>query len=517
MPVFVGCDLGTMGTKAGVVDEDGTILADAFEEVPLRYPRPGCVKQNLAHIEASGHRTVRLALQRSGRQDVQGVAFSGQMSGIGSIDSSFEPATYYDSWLDTRCEPYIRRMTEDAERVTAVSGCPPTYSHGPKILWWQHERPEDFRRILRFVTPSAYVAGRLVGLPAERAYIDRTYLHFTNLADNAASAWSEELIEAFGVDVDKLPRIVDPLDIVGTVTAQGSADTGLPAGTPVAAGAGDTAASVLGGAVVEPGQGLDVAGTASVLAFCLGRFAPDPRRRLLMASQSVIPGQWIALAFVNGGGLALRWFRDTVAAELAGRPDAYETLDREAAAVDPGSGGLLWCPHLQGRVLPPSPHVRGGWVGLTSGHGRAHMYRALLEGIAYEYALWADSVRDAAAGASLREVLALSGGARSRVWNAIKADVLGIAWVPLARQEAGVLGDALVAAAATGHADDVADTARAWQRTGERVDPDHERHARYQPYLTAYRLLSGHLDEIFEELGRASSGYPSDQARARTL
>ena len=179
MPVFVGCDLGTMGTKAAVVDAEGRLLGDAFEEVPLRSPRPGWVEQDLEEIEASAHRTIRAALAASERAgDVAGVAFSGQMSGIGAVDERFRPATRFDSWLDTRCDPYIAAMNEHAARVIELSGCPPTYSHGPKILWWRQERPQDYRRIARFVVPGAFVAGRLCNLAAGEVFIDRTYLHF---------------------------------------------------------------------------------------------------------------------------------------------------------------------------------------------------------------------------------------------------------------------------------------------------------------------------------------------------
>ena len=210
MPVFVGCDLGTMGTKAAVVDEEGRILGDAFEEVELRYPGPGRVEQDFEEIESSAHRTIKQALHASGRaKDVACVAFSGQMSGIGGIDRRFRPATHFDSWLDTRCEPYIVQMSQHADRVTELSGCPPTYSHGPKILWWQRERPDDFARIARFVVPGAYVAGRLCGLGSDEAYIDRTYVHFSNLSDTARSEWSAELLEAFGLDGRVLPRIFD--------------------------------------------------------------------------------------------------------------------------------------------------------------------------------------------------------------------------------------------------------------------------------------------------------------------
>jgi xylulokinase len=493
MPVFVGCDLGTMGTKAAVVDEEGTIVGDHFEEVPLRSPAPGRVEQDLGEIEASGHRAIRAALERSGRAaDVAGVAFSGQMSGIGSIDDRFEPATHFDSWLDTRCEPQIVRMQEAADLVTRLAGCPPTYSHGPKILWWRDERAEDFARIERFVVPGAFVAARLCGLAPDEAFVDRTYVHFSNLSDTEASQWSPELLDTFGVDDSKLPRIVGPLDVVGEVSGAGAERSGLPAGTPVAAGAGDQAAASLGAAVVDPGQAFDSAGTASVFAMCVAEFSPDLGSKTLLASHSVVDGVYIALAFINGGGLALRWFRDELAPELSGDADAYATLDDWAEATEPGAGGLLWYPHIQGGVLPPNPHARGAWVGITSAHSRGHLFRAILEGIAFEYALWAE-----VAPVELGEARALGGGARSKLWNGIKADVLGIDWVPMGRQECGVLGDALIAAAAAGHVADIAETARAWQETGEPVRADPERHRAYRRLGAAYRELGARLQPVF--------------------
>lgn len=504
MALFVGCDLGTLGTKAAVVDENGTILGECFEEVTLRYPKPGMVEQDFADIESSARRTIRAALERSGRAgEVAGVAFSGQMAGVGGIASDHSPATHYDSWLDTRCEPYIERMAEAAGRITELSGCPPTYSHGPKIMWWQQEAPDRFEDIARFVVPGAYVAGRLCGLNGDEAYIDRTYLHFSNLADTEHQRWSEELIASFSIDADVLPRIVDPLDVIGEVTPEAAEETGLAPGTPVAAGAGDQTAASLGAAVVRPGQAFDSAGTASVFAMCIDSFAPDVEHRTLMATHSVIRGTYIALAFINGGGLALRWFRDEVMPELRADPEGYARLDELAAEVEPGSGGLLWFPHTHGRVLPPQPRARGSFVGLTSGHTRSHMFRAVLEGIAFEYAEWARLATEVSGGVEFTEARALGGGAASRLWNGIKASVLGISWVPTIRQECGVLGDALIAAAATGHVDDLAATAESWQHTGEPIAPDPEAHERYRGFLAAYRELGERLAPVFERLGAA--------------
>jgi xylulokinase len=501
MPLFVGCDLGTLGTKVAVVDSAGTIVASAFEEVALRYPKPGWVEQDFDDIEASAHRTIRAALAQTRRVDeVAGVAFSGQMAGVGAIDAGYRPATHYDSWLDTRCEPYIAEMSRHAERITELSGCPPTYSHGPKILWWQREHPQRFRDIERFVVPGAYVAGRLCALNAREAFIDRTYLHFSNLAETEHVRWSQELVEAFGIDEGVLPRIVDPLDIVGEVTRRGAEATGLPPGTPVAAGAGDQAAASLGAAVVRPGQAFDSAGTASVFAMCASSFAPDVSHQTLMATHSVVRDTYITLAFINGGGLALRWFRDELAPEWRDQADAYRRLDELAESVEAGSGRLLWYPHVHGRVLPPQPKARGSWVGLTSAHTRGHLFRSLLEGIAYEYAEWARLASEAAGGAALAHARVLGGGAGSRLWNRIKADVLGIEWVPTLRQECGVLGDALIAAAATGHVRDLAATAEAWQETGDSIRPDAGAHAVYQEMLSAYRELGDQLAPVFENL-----------------
>jgi xylulokinase len=501
--VFVGCDLGTMGTKAAVVDADGRILGRSFEEVALRSPRPGWVEQDLTEIEGSAHRTIRAALAEAGRPErVGGVAFSGQMSGIGSVDAALRPATRFDSWLDMRCEPYIDALAPYAERITLLSGCPPTYSHGPKIAWWMHESPSDFGRIARFVVPGAFVAGRLCGLAVEDLFIDRTYLHFTNLSDTAAGTWSDELLDVVGVPARVLPRIVDPLDIVGEVSEAGAASTGIPAGTPVAAGAGDQAAASLGAAVVDPGQVFDSAGTASVFALCTDRFAPDAASRTFMATHSVIPGRFLAVAFLNGGGLALRWFRDEVARLDGGDEDAYARLDALAAEIEPGCGGLLWFPHFQGRVLPPLPSARGGWLGLTSGHTIGHLFRAQLEGIAFQYAEWAQRITELG-GTKPTEARALGGGARSSLWNQIKADVLGIDWVAVSRPESGVLGDALIAAAATGHVDDLPGVAADWQATRAPFRPDSARHRRYQEALAAYREMERHLVPIF---GRVVGG-----------
>jgi xylulokinase len=372
---LIGVDLGTMGTKAAIFDTDGQLLASAYEESKLYYPQPGCVEQDPEDFYGSSVRSIRHCVESSGIDptDVAAIAFDGQMSGIGTVDKGWGTPTVYDSWLDTRCKSAIEQMRPIEETIIRRTGGPPTYSHGPKILWWMRERPEVFREIHKFVVPGGYVAGRMAGLKGDDAFIDYTYIHFSCLSNTVEATWDEGLCREFGIPMEKLPRIVPPWEVIGKLTPAAAEDCGLKAGTPIAAGAGDQAAGMLGAAMVEPGLVFDVAGTASVFAICVDRFVPDVAHKTLFTARLVPEDLWYALAYINGGGLNLRWFRDELAIEIKEEAKAkgeneYILLDRLAAEVPPGSDGLLFLPHLQGRVCPSDADVRGLWMGFTWAH-----------------------------------------------------------------------------------------------------------------------------------------------------
>ena len=263
----IGVDLGTTATKAALYQADGTLVAEALAEVPLYYPQPDCVEQDNDDFYRSAAYTVRQCMQNSGiaPSEVAAIALNSQMAGIGTIDENFHPATRFDSWLDMRCQPYIEELEHHhSDLIIRLTGCPPTCDHGPKMMRWKEEQPERYRQIAKFVTPVGYVAGRMAGLKADQAFIDYTFIHFSTLCDAQKGTWSPELCSLLGIDPDKLPRIVAPWDIIGEVTADVAREFGLAAGTPIAAGAGDSAAGALGAGMVRPGTLLDIAGTAAV-------------------------------------------------------------------------------------------------------------------------------------------------------------------------------------------------------------------------------------------------------------
>ncbi len=236
-------------------------------------------------------------------------------------------------------------------------------------------------------------------MKGEDAFIDYTFIHFSGLSDAKNGCWSDELCTLFGVDQGKLPRIVEPWRIVGEVTGTVAVDFGLVQGTIVAAGCGDTAASALGGGIVRPGMLFDVAGTASVLAGCTDTYMADVKNRALLTMRSVIPGLWNPLAYIGGGGIALRWYRDEFFNMLRGKrqgasSDLYDELSRQATAIKPGSDGLFFSPHLGGRICPTTPEMRGAWLGFSWGHTQAHFARSVLESVAYEYAYYLGILRE---------------------------------------------------------------------------------------------------------------------------
>jgi len=290
---------------------------------------------------------------------------------------------------------------------------------------------------------------------------------------------------------------------VGELTDRSARDFGLAPGTLVAAGCGDTAAGALGAGIVRPGMLFDTAGTASVLAASTTAFTPDVRRRTLLSMRSVIPGLWNPLAYIAGGGLALRWFRDQF---FAPNPDMvspssdrlYALLDEAAAAVPPGAQGLFFSPHLGGRICPAAPEMRGAWLGFSWGHTQAHFYRAILESVAFEYAFYLKTLQELAPGLDLLEARVVGGGAASDLWNSIKASVLGVPYQRLARSEFATWGAALVAGKAAGVYSDLAEAAdRGTQPLGDPIHPDPTIQRIYQPLAERYSRILQQIEPVF--------------------
>jgi xylulokinase len=501
----LGIDVGTSVVKASVVTLDGRMHATAGRPVALRQSGSGRVEQDLDDLYAAAAEAARACLSGSAfaPERIGAMAVAGQMAGVGIVDAKHRPLAPYDSWLDTRCGPVADELSESlGGRITATAGCAPTISIGPKMLWWRRYHPHVCAEAAAFVTAAGYVAGRAAGLPGGKAFIDPSYLHFTSVADVGRGTWDEDLGRDVGVDPDLLPTIVEGTSIVGELSAGTASDFGLRAGTPIAAGCGDTAASALGSGVSAAAQAFDIAGTAAVFGICLPTFAPDTEYGTLMTMRAALPGRWYSLAYVGGAGQLIEWICREIFGHAVLEDAAYTDVGAAAAEVAPGSDGLVLSPHFSGRVAPVAPALRGAVIGLSPLHRRSHLARATLESIAFEYRRYADVAQALVPGSSIDEVVGTGGGSRSQVWNQIKADVLESPYRPVAGIESGTRGAALVAIAALGHDVPPLDPST----SGPAATPDTANRAAYRAAYARYHRWSDRLVD-----GHRSEAVPSDR------
>lgn len=494
---LIGVDIGTQGTKAVLFDTGMRVIASAFEASRLFRPRPGTVWQEADDLYGAAARTIaELMTHTANPAAVLAVGVDSQMAGIMGVGADGEAVTCYDSWLDTRCGGYMEEMrARCGKRVIEITGGPVTYTHGPKILWWKGEHPDIYRKISKFVLPHGYVVGKMTGLSGAEAYFDYTGLQYSGFGDNRNKEWSGELLEAFGVDPDKMARIVSPFSIAGHVTPDFAKLSGLAPGTPVAAGAGDTAASVFGSGMFGGDFLLDCAGTASVLCGAADSYAPDTAYETMTMMRAPIDNLWYPLAYINGGGLCVRWLRD----ELTGKPHAsYETLEAEAQSLEPGSRGLLFVPHFAGRVLPADPSMRGAFIGLDGKHTRAHLFRAVMEGIAYEYGYYLSVLKKLYPKNRFTRMRAVGGGAKSELFLRIKADILGVDVSAFDTGDTAPIGSAVIAGVAAGVFSDYRTPVAGAMRERMTLAWDRARHELYRPYQSTYGETLTALSAVYQ-------------------
>ena len=397
-------------------------------------------------------------------------------------------------WCDVRTDRQCRELTEKigAERLIQLT-CNPALANFTltKFLWVRENEPEQWKRVRSLMLPKDYVRFRLTG---DRA-IDMADASGTLMLDVANRRWSKEMLAATGIDQELLPALYESPDVCGRISTAGGAATGLKAGTPVVAGAGDQAAGATGMGIVTPGAVSATIGTSGVVFAATDRPALDPKGRLHTFCHA-IPGRWHVMGVTQAAGLSLRWFRDQFGAGKDDGRDPYEWLTEEATAVEAGSKGLLWTPYLMGERTPHlDPDARGALVGLTASHTRAHVIRAILEGVAF-------SLRDSFTifdemGVPVNSIRLGGGGARSRLWRQIQADVYGKEVEIVEAEEGAAYGAAILAGVGAGMWNTVDEACSAVVRVAARVKPANDAVATLNRNYHSYRKVYSATRSIF--------------------
>lgn len=444
--LFIGIDIGTQGTKAVLCNEAGTVINEAFCESKLIRPDINTVYEEPSDILNASVYVIKQLTESAGERskNIRAIGIDAQMAGIMGIDKNYNTVIPFDSWLDTKCAKYTEILKKEAgQAAIEKSGGQFMHAHAPKILWWKNEQPEKYNEVYKFIQPNSYVAGVFCDLSADDAYMDYTFLHFNLFSDNRNCCFNEELLKYFDVDPLKMPKIVSPQQVVGTVSERFAKLLGLPKNVKVIAGCGDTAASSLGAGITRKGLAYDVAGTASVFACCTDRFVPDVINHTLLFSRSVCDGLYLPLSYISGGGLCLKWL-----SEISGKD--LKTLD-SLVSVNENKEIPMFIPHFAGRTFPLDDNVSGAFIGLKHQISVADLHRAVMEAIAYEYKIYCNILCSTGCMDMETTVIGVGGGAKSRVFSQIKADVLGLNYVVPQKVDSAPVAVAILAAYSTGY------------------------------------------------------------------
>lgn len=502
---LLGIDIGTSGTKTVLFDENGHALAQYTGEYPLYQPHNGWAEQDPEdwwHATVDGIRAV-LATVPAAAQDGIAVGLSGQMHGLVMLDRDGAVLRRSIIWCDQRTGDEVEQMKQvvGEKRLIEISANPAmTGFTAAKILWVQNHEPDIYARCAHILLPKDYVRYRLTGEFATEVS-DASGMQ---LMDVGGRCWSAELLSAFGIDRGMLGMMYESPGITGTVHQLAAEATGLPVGTPVAAGAGDNPAAAIGTGIVCQGSAFNTIGSSAVIYAVSDELRLDLQGRVHSLCASV-PGKWTVMSCTQGAGLSLKWLRDTCCAaeiEQAHREqvDPYRIMDTLAAEVPVGADKLLFLPYLMGERSPhPDPLCRGTFVGLSARHGRGALIRAVMEGVAYSQRECLDVFREM--GVPVKTMTVCGGGGRSLLWRQMLADVYGCPVTTLQVDEGGALGAALLAGVGVGAYATVEQACETVVRYKEPQYPSPDS-AAYEPYYDLYKQLYPCLKASFEKLAQ---------------
>lgn len=497
--VFLGIDLGTSSVKVLATDSRNRLLGEATREYPVDYPREKWAQQDPEHwwqgtVEAIRELVHRLDIPKDG---VRAIGFSGQMHGLVALDGDGRVLTPSILWCDQRTQAECDAITAhfgpeglgEATGNKALTGFT-----APKILWVRRNLPEVFAKMAHILLPKDYLRLRLTGVYAT----DVSDASGMLLLDVKNRCWSEEMLRFLGITEAQLPELYESYAVTGVVSQAALEALGLEGEILVAGGAGDQAAGAVGTGTVEDGVVSVTLGTSGVVFAAHERFAMDGEQRLHAFCHA--NGKYHSMGVMLSAASSLNWWAESVHPAVG-----FETLLEEASHAPAGSGRVFFLPYLMGERTPyADPDATGTFAGLTMGTSRGEMTRAVLEGVAFGLLDSLNILREL--DIPIREIRVIGGGARSRLWRQILADVFGQPVQEINTHQGGALGAAILAAVAAGHFREVAEGCRALVSVTDTVMPDPAASARYQALYPLYRSLYADLSAWYARRAALGEG-----------
>jgi xylulokinase len=493
--LLLAIDVGTGSARAALVTETGKIVAFAAKEYDQIVPHFGWSQQRPRTWWEGVVFSIRSVLGEvaHGADRIAGIAACGQMHATVLIDGAGELALEeVPLWNDKRTRELVNRFLQenDTEALLPITANPPTVAWPAfKLAWIKQNESEAYESARTFLTPKDYINFKLTG----ECRTDYCEASCSYMFDFQSRTWSSRILELLGLDPDKLPSLSFAYELLGEVTKEAAEITGLRAGTPVAVGAGDFPMALLGSGVTRSGMGCDITGTSTLIVWLAEQPALDP----IISNLQCVFGGWAAFTIVDAGGDAMRWARSV----FHHRSCTYDEIVSLAESAPAGSEGLLFLPYLNGERLARKANSRAQLFGLTSGHSAAHLYRAVMEGVAFASKRNIELMKSR--GSRFDRMIVAGGGAKSRLWLEIKASIYNCPILIPSEPECGVLGCAIIAGFAAGLFSNLEAVSSRQIRYDREIVPNPSWSERYEKMRSLFNSLYESSEQFWDRLGTA--------------
>lgn len=490
---ILSIDIGTTGGRTIIFNTKGQIIESAYEEYPSYFPTPTDVEQNANDWWMVTKNTIVKSLKKSKIKptDIASVSVTNQRETIVPVDKPGSPLSRAIVWQDrrtiTECEEIKEKIgSEKIYEITGLTVDP--YFSAPKILWIKKNWPKAFTNAHKFLLVHDFIQMKLT----DEFITDFSNASRTMLFDINKLSWSDYILNKLDIPKEKLPKPMPSGTKISGLTKKASQELGLPEGLPIVAGGGDQQCAAIGVGVTKKGRVKATTGTGTFLLAYLDESQRDPKRRVLCSCHAV-PGKYVFEASIFTTGSVLRWFRDNFSsAEKSLAPtlhlDCYDLLCMQAENISPGSEGVMVLPHFTGAGAPYwDPNAKGIIFGLSLGHTRNHIIRAIMEASCYEIKTNLQVLKEL--GTDTKELRITGGASRNSTWNQIEADICKIPVIKGQVEEATALGAAILAGVGVGIHKNIETAAEEMVIIEEQKEPIKKNSIIYDKYYTIYNQL----------------------------
>ncbi|HIX15228.1 MAG TPA: xylulokinase [Candidatus Hungatella pullicola] len=508
MNYLIGIDVGTSATKTVLFDENGGVVASASEEYPLYQPHNGWAEQKPEDWKQAVLHTLAQVFSQSGakKDSIKAIGISGQMHGLVMLDEEGEVIRPSIIWCDQRTGAEVEDMLAimPRERWIEITANPPlTGWTAAKILWVRKNEPENYARCRHILLPKDYIRYVLTGVFATEVS-DASGMQ---LLDVPGRCWSQEVLDKLEIDRALLGKVYESCQVTGSLLPEIAQMTGLSQNTKVVGGAGDNAAAAVGTGVVTDGTAFTTIGTSGVVFAHSSKITIDPKGRVHTCCAAV-PGTWHVMGVTQGAGLSLKWFKDNFCQDYVAEADkqgvdVYDLINQDVEKIPEGSDKLIYLPYLMGERTPHlDPDCRGVFFGLSAIHTKAHLLRAVMEGVSYSLADCNDILAEM--GIEVDQMMACGGGGKSPIWRQMLADLYDCSVKTVVQTEGPALGVAILAGVGCGLYPSVEEACSKLISEKQSTSPVKEQTEIYNKYHQLYKRLYDNLKDSYKELAALS-------------